>query len=321
MKKTWLITALIALAGSALADGAYTGTRTIGDQKITLKAWGSGTISETDELVFEGAHSLRISTRNYFQGGRILFGAPVKLADSFSNKDNLLILNFRTASGSTTLGAGGKGGGGGAPGGPAGFGGGIGGQDGGAPGGGGRPGKGGPGGGGAPAATGTPAPLKMVRVIVTTTDGLKSEAYSVIPAGSDKGWTKLGVPLQGLAGFSRTNKEIKEIALSGDATGSFYVGGVGILNDASPIQADMNYRADLNVGASTELEFIGNGYGGATPLKYSWDFDGDGQVDAEGQSVKRRFRKEGTWKVTLTVSDVYGLKKPFTTSINVKVNP
>jgi len=330
MNKTWLTAAVIVAASSAFAgDSFYAGTRGLKDQQMTVKSWGSGTIAETDEMVFEGSHSLRISTRNYFQGGRILLGNPTSVADAFGDKNNMLVLTLRTAGSGTTMS--GRGGGGAPAGagdsGPSGRGG-----PGGFPGGGGRPGGGqvggarggaAPGGAGAGGggAAGAVPPIKNIRLIITTTDGLKSEAYTEVPAGADTRWEKVGFPLQAINGFDKTNKQIKEVAFAADSVGSFYVGHMEVINDSSPVQGEMNYRSDQNIGLSTELEFNALGFSGASPLKYAWDFDGDGQIDAEGQHVKRRFRKEGTFKVTLTISDVYGLKKPYSTSINVKVNP
>src|SRR5690242_6423400 len=75
----------------------YAPTRSIKDQGIGLRSWGSGTISETDELAYEGTHSLRVSTRNYFQGGLVAFGAPVNLTSDFSDKNNLLRMTFKVA--------------------------------------------------------------------------------------------------------------------------------------------------------------------------------------------------------------------------------
>ena len=79
----------------------------------------------------------------------------------------------------------------------------------------------------------------------------------------------------------------------------------------------------MNLALGDQVTFSGSGFGGATPLRYTWDFDSaDGVgVDSEGQSVIRRFRKPGDYTITLTITDIYGLKKPYTTTIKVTVNP
>lgn len=313
-------TAILLGLATQMAFGAgtilYTPTRTTSDQGIALKSWGSGTVSETDEVVFEGTKSIRISSRNYFQGGRVILNQSKALANEFESADNLLLIQFRAAGTGTMNGGAGGGrvgdGGAGDMGGP--------GLPGGA--GGGNLGRGGRGGGAGAGAAAAPATLKRVRLVVTTSDGLKSEIYVDVPRGSDAAWKPLGVPLKAISGFGRTNKEIVEIAMSGDAVSSFYLGDIRVSNDSSPVSGDLNH-SELNLALNDEIEFIANGYGGATPLKYTWDFDKtDGiQVDAEGSSIKRRFRKPGKFTVTVTIQDLYGLKKAYTRTCEVTVNP
>ncbi|MBC8065423.1 MAG: PKD domain-containing protein, partial [Chlorobia bacterium] len=221
-------------------------------------------------------------------------------------------------------GRGGAAGGQGGPGGPGGPGGGRG-QGGlGGPGGFGGPGGlGGPGGPGGQTG-GTPQKLQTLRLIITTTDGKKSEAYvPVSTSGSgDKGWRTAAIPLQAISGFDRTNKEIKEIGFSGDVITTFYIGDLRVVNDTTPITGEPNVR-ELNLALGDFVNLAANGYGGSSILKYSWDFDDkDGiQEDAVGQYVRRQFRKPGTITVTLTISDQFGLKKAFSTTLKAKVNP
>jgi hypothetical protein len=182
--------------------------------------------------------------------------------------------------------------------------------------------------GGGPAAPGGGAAadttLRNVRLIFTTSDGKKSEVYvPVSTSGSgDRGWRSVAVPLQAVAGLGDSNKAVKEIAISGDAVTTFYVGNLQTINDSTPITGDANYRT-INLALGDEIEIVGRGFGGSSILKYSWDFDDrDGiQGDAEGQVVKRKFRKPGSYKITLTISDFFGLKAPYSTTIQATVNP
>jgi hypothetical protein len=355
MSKIWAALIASALAASAVSQAPpviYAAVKVVKDQQITLKAWGSGTIAETDEMAFVGTHSIRVSTRNYFQGGLITLGAPVDLSKSFADKNNLLRFMVSVSTASTTYGGGGAGvGKGGGPGGISGAGAPGGGRTGGGGGtgvrgGGGRTGGGGAAGGrqggGAPggimgpggpggksgagaASTADIPPLKMVRLLVLTTDGLRSEAYIPVPTASPKegSFVGLAVPLQAIAGFDRTNKVVKEIGLAGDSVSTFYVGDIAIVNDATPISGDTNYH-DLNLALGDEIELGAIGYGGSSVLVYTWNFGTSGNAalpDAEGQWVTRKFRKPGDFVVTLTISDKFGLKKPYTTTINVRVNP
>ena len=159
---------------------------------------------------------------------------------------------------------------------------------------------------------------------VTTTDGKNSEAYIPVSTNGsgDKGWRSAAIPLQSILGFERTNKEVKQIALSGNVTTTFYVGDIRVVNDTTPITGDVNVR-ELNLALGDFVNLGANGYGGSSILKYSWDFDDkDGiQEDANGQFIRHQFRKPGTYTITLTVSDEFGLKKPYSTTIKAKVNP
>ncbi len=378
-----VLTALFALAAPPQtgAQILYTPVRSALDQKITVKGWGSGSGGETDEAVYEGAHSIRVSTRNYFQGANIDFGDPKDLSDRYSDRNNLLKVVLKTADDGTAVGgsgAPGKGGPGsmggpagmggsagmggpggmGAPGGlggrggaggPGGFGGGRGGAGAGGPGGfaggqgglggpGGRPGQGGPGGrpgmggmsGGMGGSSAAPT-FTTVRMIVTTTDGKKSEAYLPIATSSsgERGWKTVAIPLQAISGFDRTNKTIKDIAFSGDTTTTFYVGELRVVNDPTAIRGEiLGQRTPYNLALGDKVTLSARGEGGSSVLEYVWDFDdadGTDDVDAIGQTVVHQFRRasaEGKMtKVTLTVRDKYGLKPPFKTSIEVHVNP
>jgi PKD repeat protein len=320
--KTLLTTAaLAALATSALAQVIYTPNIALADQKITLKPWGSGTIAETNELAFSGTTSIRVSSRNFFQGGIIVFENPVDLGALSADKSNLFLITVQSSSASTTFG--GNAGTGGpvtsGAGGGAAAGGGLAGGEGGVKGGGGAR-------GGAPAVQNVTidATLTKVRCIVTTTDDKKSEVYidltSALP--NVRGWKSVGVPLVSIPGFDKSNRKVKQIAFSGDTIGTFYVGELKVLNDSSPLYVEPTVR-EANLALGDEISITAIGSGGASQLTYTWDFDAkDGvDVDATGMTVRRRFRKPGEYTITLTVNDKFGLKKPYSTTIKVTINP
>jgi len=355
-------TLMIALGavGFATADTVlYAPSRSLTDQQITVHPWGSGTINgESEEYAFEGTTSIRVTTKNLFSGGQVFFGANPDLSKEFSDKNALLQLTFKVADNSVAGSGGGKGPGPGAGtlgkgaagalgasgrGGPPGAGQGVppgggrggppaGGQGGPPPGafgggqgppgafGGGKGGGFGPGGAGAGAAV---APtLKTLRLVITTTDGLKSEAY--VPANvstGTNGWRQLGIPLQAITGFGRTNKMIKSIAVGGDATTSIWFGDVRTIVDTTPITGDTNEH-DMNLAEGDEVTLTASGYGGASMLKYEWYFDKDtsGLPDATGQVIKHKFNKPDTYTITVVISDYFGLKQPYKTTITAKVN-
>lgn len=300
----------IALGATLLAGAQtlYNPTRPTKDQGMALKSWGSGTIAETDETAFEGTTSIRVSSRNFFQGGIIDYLTPVDLGSAYTDKNNLLVFTLHipgVIAGQAPSGKGsGKGGGKGA-------------------GGAGDLGLNNGEGSGGTTVTST-ASLEKIRLVIATSDGMRSEAFVEVKGkvADEKGWMKASIPLQAISGFSKTNKMIQSIAIAGDAVSTFYVGEASISSDSTPIYGEIN-QGDLNLALGDVVQFIGSGYAGASPVKYEWDFDStDGvQADASGQFVKRRFRKAGDFVVTLTISDMYGLKAPYSTTIKVTVNP
>jgi hypothetical protein len=319
--KTITSLALFASCAISMAQVAplplYAAARSIKDQNISLEGWGSGTISETDGIAYQGTKSVRVSSRNYFQGGSILLGAPVDLAKKYDDKTNLLTFTFFLEDAGWVYGVNDKG------------------QD--------TSGSSGlksKGGGAAQLKAGTktstfvndaPAPFKpkiaAFRLIITTTDNKKSEVY--VPVGTSqsaldvRGWRNVSIPLQAINGFDRTNKVVKEISVSTDTFATVYVGQLAVTTDQTPITGEVQDIDSLNLALGDSRTFIARGEGGSSVLIYDWDFDAtDGiQVDSEGQVVSHKFRTPGTFKVTLTISDLYGLKKPYVTTFNVKVNP
>ncbi len=320
--KTLLTTAaLAALATSAFAQVIYSPNIALADQKISLKPWGSGTIAETNEMAFSGTTSIRVSSRNFFQGGIMVFENPVDLGALSADKSNLFLITVQSSTAATTFGgpAGGGGGPAAAGAGAGASGGGLAGEGGGVRGGGART-------GGAAAAQSVTidATLTKVRCIATTTDDKKSEVYidltSALP--NVRGWKAVGVPLMSIPGFDKTNRKVKQIAFSGDTIGTFYVGVLKVLNDSSPLYVEPTVR-EANLALGDEISITAIGSGGASQLTYTWDFDAkDGvDVDATGMTVKRRFRKPGEYTITLTVNDKFGLKAPYSTTIKVTINP
>ncbi len=283
----------------------YNSSHPLGEQGITLQSWGSGSIGQTDETAYEGVNSLRLSTRNYFQGGILRYTSPFDLSSTFEDPNNLLRLTFLIADENLRLGG---------PGGT-------------------RSNAGGrridpieqipPTGQSGSASSSTAPKMRFVRLVITTTDGKRSETYMPVPSSyDDRGWRTVAIPVRAITGFDRTNKQVKEIWVSADATTTFYIGNIAVLQDVTPIQGEIN-ATDLNLALGDEVPLSAYGYGGSSVLEYHWDFDAsDGiQIDASGQSIRRKFRKAGTYTITLTVQDRYGLKKPYVTSIKATVNP
>jgi hypothetical protein len=108
--------------------------------------------------------------------------------------------------------------------------------------------------------------------------------------------------------------------VAGDAPATIYIGEIHLLDDNTPITAIPPDEQD--VAAGDEVSFSETGDGGASSLKYTWDFDTKGAFvpEADGQTVSHVYRKSGDYKVTLQVSDLDGIKKPaiVTTVVHVE---
>ncbi|GIV20435.1 MAG: hypothetical protein KatS3mg023_2186 [Armatimonadota bacterium] len=185
----------------------------------------------------------------------------------------------------------------------------------------GMPGYGYGGRGGYTAPTMTTRVMKQMRVVVVTTDGKQYEAVAPFepPLTDQEGWFPIGVALGSFKGLSPDAK-IKEFRVFGDAYGVFYLGEIRVATDPTPITGDAG--EEQIVAANDLVRLEARASAGITPLKYSWDFDAsDGiQEDAVGKVVTTRYRKPGEYIVTLTVTDIYGLKKPFVATTKVTVN-
>ncbi len=304
-----------------------------------LLPWGSGEAKETEEHVFIGSKGVKITTHGRYQGARIVMPAPADLKGSLDDKSAYLQFTLMLPPKDSTShmgsdygmmggmgkmggiggrgGAGGRGGRGG--GGEGGLGGGLGGL-GGAPGG---------GSGGQSSQLVKPKPLSAIRLVLVTSDGKHVETNLDLNASTklQDDWNSVAVPLVALPGLKDTNGELKEVQLFGNSPAIFYLGEARVIRDETPIHVDDLPEQTVAVGDI--VTFIGSAEGGAAPLKYEWDFDNtDGvDIDAQGRVVKHKFRKSRKDPagntipdvVTLTVRDIYGLKKPVTTSTKINV--
>jgi len=166
--------------------------------------------------------------------------------------------------------------------------------------------------------------MENVRLVLKTTDGKLSEVILPIASGTtytDR-WRRVGIPLQKIPGFSKTNQVLSAIYISGDGRSTFFVGEIRILTDQTPIQGSLPFR-ELNLGRGQEVQLYATAEAGYSILEYLWDFDSkDGlQEEAIGQVIYRKFRVPGEFTITCTIRDLFGLKKPWTGTIAVTVNP
>jgi hypothetical protein len=296
---------------------------------ISIQSWGSGEAKESDDYVYSGNRSIRIITQGRYQGARLVLSKPADLKTAMQDPNAylqfLLVLPDQVS--------------GGRLGGYQGYEGGYPGMGrGGIPGMGGRggyPGMGGRGGPGGYGDTGTrmvkPRPLSSLRVVLVTEDNKHIETTLDMDSShrDREDWTSLAIPVAAIPGLKDTDGQVKEIQIFGDSPSVMYLGEVRIIRDETPIRVDM--LEERTIAKNDTINFIASADGGTTPLKYEWKIQGIPKpeektevtknyvVMAEGRTFKHRFRRNGDYLVTLTVSDKYGLKKPATTSVNIHV--
>lgn len=223
------------------------------------------------------------------------------------------------------------GGSGGSPGGSGGYPGGGGGYPGG---GGGYPGGGSAGFGGLGEGETVVSPFEKMRFLLIMADGTRYELtrpVSLPPTEDQTAYVPLAFPVaaalkkgSGSADASRPapagpGAQLAQLAIFGDKYQQFYLGEITLVTDDTEIAVEPLDEQTATINDA--LTFTGDAQGGASTLKYSWDFDAnDGiQEDKVGQNVSYTYRKAGKYKVTLTVSDVDGLKKPATTTVELDV--
>lgn len=301
---------------------------------ITLGAWGSGVVKDTEEKVFTGVRSIKLTTHGQYQGGRIILSKPANLQAVMAQPASYLEVVLRMPTDDSTSGMGnmmGMPGMGGMPG--------LGGKRGGRQGGtSGMPGMGGSKGGGMGMPGGgsgnnsynagidDPKPIANIRLVLVTDDGKSVEARVPVEDARRRtdSWKSLALPLSSLTALAKTSAAIKEVRIFGDSVGTLYVGRVRVVQDQTPIRVDQ--LAERTAAVNDQLTFTASAEAGVSPLKYEWTLVRPGEavekplpVDSEGRIFKHQFRKSGDYQVILTVRDPYGLKAPVTTSTKVQI--
>src|SRR2546421_6454924 len=289
---------------------------------MVIGAWGSGEARESEDKVYIGSKSIKITTHGRYQGGRLGFGTPLNLKSVLDDKASYIQFMFVLPSKDTLGRMGSDYGGFGRM------------MSGRGPGGGGPGGKGGEGGAGSMMGEGAqklvkPKPLSTIRMVLVTTDDKHIETALPLDSArkTETDWSSLSLPLAALPALKNTSGEIKEVQFFGNSPGILYLGEARIVHDETPIRVDD--IPEMTIALNDTVTFTASAEGGLSTLKYEWDFDdADGvDVDAEGRVVKHKFRKSKRdaagnsvpYIVTLRVSDVHGLKKPTKTSTKVTV--
>lgn len=288
---------ITAAAGAAAQDLVLYKGDPVDGKNILAGSWGSGKCEDVARSGYSGTHSLKVTARSLYEGGRIDFGQPIDLTEHFAKPDTYLQIMAKMQLDATGE------------------------ED--------------------PlldpfynpnANSGSPTrtPVSRVRLVVKYDSGPSVECQVDVSSFKigDDGWMPISIPLSRLKGrVPRETYKVKRLILSGDGSEPFYVGQIHVITDTKPITADAGLPQF--VSANDDVLFRSHAEGGASALRYAWDFDDkDGiQEDALGEVVYHKFRRPTTskndtnleFKVTLTVSDAFGIKKPVTSTVMVTV--
>jgi hypothetical protein len=175
-----------------------------------------------------------------------------------------------------------------------------------------------------------PKAMEYVRLVLVTTDNKRIEKMIRIEDArtNAENWRLMAFPLSALPGLKSSSGEVKEILVFGDAPGVFYLGEIRTIRDETPIR--VNPFPERTVAVNDTLTLTASAEAGQSPLIYQWTIvrkeeadqmkDDNPPVDIEGRTFRHQFRKSGDYVVILTVRDVYGLKKPAQTRVNIRVS-
>jgi len=262
---------------------------------VRLGSWGSGRAEKTKDFVLVGDSSILLTTAGFYQGGRLDFANPVDLSGAFANPNTYVRLRLRfNGAGSTqnqfdfnSFQTSSK----------------------------------------------AASPFERMRFLLTMADGTSYELLrpvEVLPTDDPGGYVNVSFPVLAIrkknadgtpaAAPSGEGARLQRLVIFGDKYAKFNIGEIDVITDETPIvPAPLDLPPSF---AEDAITFTGSAEAGASTLRYSWDFDAsDGiQNEAEGRSVTHVYKKEGTYKVTLTISDVDGIKKPVTETATLDVS-
>ncbi len=345
------VAGLVCLACSVLvADESlqvFDGTTDV----LALGAWGSGEIKLDDGQTFADHETLAVTTKGYHEGGRLDLKQPVDFtafgADPIQTQ---LIIVAKAKEPEQLWPYGGYGPGGmgrmmpgGLPGGPGAMGPGM-----------ARPGMAGPGmvgpgmagpgmagpgmmpgigggmmmpggrGIGTAAVSQPPEPIDRIRVVLVTDKGQLSSGGLLLDPNLafEDDWLRLSAVL---SDFARPEDlqgaTLQRVVITANHEGTVYVGDLKIIQEDTPLVANIEGVAIRTVSAGQSAQFSAKPQHDGVRASYQWDFDdlnGLG-VDAYGAEVSYQFPEAGYYVVTLRVTDPNGQLQPRMDTIRVKV--
>jgi hypothetical protein len=254
---------------------------------MRLASWGSGRAEFTRDNILNGDSAIKVTTHGLYQGARFDFKQPIDLTSALGNKAAFLRMMVRfPGSQQSSFDA-----------------------------------------GSFQSSQVAAAPFERMRYLAIMTDGKQIELnrpVDIPPSEDVDAYVPISFPLAALTksagkSLSGDGAKLKSLVVAGDKYGQFNIGEIGIITDETDIS--IAPLEDQIVFPNQDITFTGNAEGGSSTLKFSWDWDDkDGvQEDSVGRTANHSFKKTGKYTVTLTVSDVDGVKKPQTSKIELDV--
>lgn len=258
---------------------------------IDLSGWGSGLAVKSKEKLLVGGWAVKITTQSLYAGGRIDFTRPVALfSDGIDSKRYIQFAFFFNETQVVDPAAGANSWGDIEP-------------------------------------YTMPKATKLRFVFISDNDTVVCAEQPTGALDPDDNWMRVAVPL---AKFKPTNGDaqangeptefrLKRLLVFSDVPSTMYLGEMKLVTDNTPIKVEPLDSQTLAIIDPVFL--VANAQSGVSSLKYSWDFDSNNGIQAEviGRVGRYVYTRGGDYTVTLTVSDVDGLKTPVTVTTKITV--
>ncbi|MDO8685024.1 MAG: PKD domain-containing protein [Armatimonadota bacterium] len=289
---------IMLLSGFTAAIAAETvvyGGQPAAEAGIILSGWGSGSAEDSADKTLSGSKSVKVVTEGWFEGGSIEFKTPAKVFAGKPADDAYLqftiaptmqsVLSTSSSDGDWFSKASGQSGS------SYDFG-----------------------------AESVQRPkIEKLRLVLTSDKGKRMEFIEPMTPASEAGWVNASIPLKKLAAADAAEYSLKKALVFSDVADTIYIGYIHVVQDKDLITADP--EEDMSYSSNEPVPFRANAVGGLGALRRSWDFDNkDGiQEDAIGEFVTHVYKVTGDYIVTLTVTDINGVKASVTKTINVHI--
>ena len=135
-----------------------------------------------------------------------------------------------------------------------------------------------------------------------------------------RGWHPISIPLSAFQGPGKDGAQVQRMIISGDRHDIFFIGEIKVAEDRAPMWLNV-VAQPVVVKAGSRVNLTAKLRAGMAAVRVSWDFGEDGQIrdEAYGEKVVQIYPKSGNYTVTCTASDLDGIKKSVSKTIEIKV--